>query len=172
MNVFIQTPQGITLSPTSATVTTKNPWFVPDGPCSWQARLFLGARISRLGMNIAPKFANRYYDALCLIMHPQNILETPYEWTRDGAIILGPAFEIPQPNQLTVKINGAPAAGFNTGQTCPKFDQLIAHISLYHTLKHGDIVAFELNAPPLPLAQQTNIAATIGSACAFTLKIR
>lgn len=62
----------------SSLLNNRKPMFIPD----WTHRLCatpgIVLRVSRLGKNIAPRFADRYYDAVapCLDFVAQDVLET------------------------------------------------------------------------------------------------
>ncbi len=182
------TPLQARLSVDSSLVLRGNPWFLPyDG--GWQASLFLAVRISRLGMNIAQKFAPRYYNAICLMAHPHECAdaETHFEWTRDGALIKGNDMEQLPEDNVTVSVsvennNGDNNAAPRTNVQSPvdiiatdfykEINKAIEAISAYHTLKTGDLIALQINAEPLKLIENVDYKLSINNTHALTVKVR
>ena len=60
----INTEPVIFMKPDSAILKDSKPFFIPDFSNEIHYETELVVRINRLGKNIAPRFANRYYDAV------------------------------------------------------------------------------------------------------------
>lgn len=120
----------------SALGRTVQPWFLPDCGENWNYRLALAFRVSKLGKNINPQFAPRYFDARTLLFVPQADGCESLDWM-DGAAVCGswlPIDEIPEQ-----------AAG------------MLADVSRLATVKNGDILAFFLPQAPQPLKLNQHI---------------
>lgn len=59
--------RGLRLVADSAWRPDRRPLFVPEGADSLSAQIRPAVRVSRLGKNISPDFASRYYDAWTLV---------------------------------------------------------------------------------------------------------
>lgn len=74
----------------SAIARNNQPWFLPDVGSNWRWHTALAFRISRLGKNIASKFADRYVDAVTLLWVPvADNLEVGHCDYMDGAVVCG-----------------------------------------------------------------------------------
>ena len=60
----VNTEPVIFMKPDSAILKDGKPFFIPDFSKEIHYETELVVRINRLGKNIAPRFANRYYDAV------------------------------------------------------------------------------------------------------------
>ena len=60
----VNTEPVIFMKPDSAILKDGKPFFIPDFSNEIHYETELVVRINRLGKNIAPRFANRYYDAV------------------------------------------------------------------------------------------------------------
>ena len=159
----------------SAVRLRNEPFFVPDGR-QWAARLFAGARIDRLGLAVAPKFARRYYSALTVLAHPfvegDNV---EYEFSRDAAIMLNADIKLSDlPESMSVSVTGD--ATFSTEisaeDLCRRLDSLLSEVSRCHTLKTGDIVALPLGLPLLPMAARADYFVDVAGVSLVHLKSR
>ena len=56
----------VDIIPDSAIIRDGKPFFVPNFSSRWKYEAMVAFRSMRLGKNIAPKFAHRYYDAFTL----------------------------------------------------------------------------------------------------------
>ena len=59
----------IFMKPDSALLKDSKPFFIPDFSKRMDYETELVVRICRLGKNIAPRFAHRYYDAVTVGIH-------------------------------------------------------------------------------------------------------
>lgn len=159
----------------SAVRLRNEPFFAPDGR-QWAARLFAGARIDRLGLAVAPKFARRYYSALTVLAHPfvegDNV---EYEFSRDAAIMHNADIKLSDiPESISVSVTGD--ATFSTEisaeDLCRRLDSLLSEVSRCHTLKTGDIVALPLGLPLLPMAARADYFVDVAGVSLVHLKSR
>ena len=93
MKVIIANPDGgpLMCAPDSAVIASGTPFFCPDEPgAGLHCRLLAGAVIERLGKNIQPRFAARYYSRTVLLV--QTVAACDDSLTailRDGSITAG-----------------------------------------------------------------------------------
>ena len=79
----INTEPVIFMKPDSAILKDSKPFFIPDFSNEIHYETELVVRINRLGKNIAPRFANRYYDAATICRAPAPAWQTasPSRWS-------------------------------------------------------------------------------------------
>lgn len=131
------------------------PFFVPDwmGPIEYEAEVVV--RICRLGKNIAPRFAHRYYDAVTLgidftARQLQDRLKAegkPWEISKafDSSAAIGQWVDkdrLPQLDALPFRldINGETRQAASTAEMIWNIGEQIAHLSRYFTFKTGDLL--------------------------------
>jgi 2-keto-4-pentenoate hydratase/2-oxohepta-3-ene-1,7-dioic acid hydratase in catechol pathway len=133
----------------------RQPFFYPDFSKDIHFETELVVRIDRLGKNIAPKFAHKYYSEVTLGIDftardiQQKLKEKGLPWEKakafDGSAPTGKFVaksKLPEVNQLNfeLKINGESRQQGNTAQMIFSIDELIAYVSKYFTLKIGDLI--------------------------------
>ena len=145
----------IFMKPDTALLRNGNPFFLPDfsGEIHYETELVL--KISRLGKNIAEKFAHRYYDEITVgidftardLQRKQKELGLPWEIAKgfDHSAPIGefiPKNNMPAINNINFRldINGKTVQQGNSGDLIYSFDKIIAYISRFFTLKIGDLV--------------------------------
>ena len=131
------------------------PFFVPDdmGRIDYEAELVV--RICRLGKNIAPRFAHRYYDAATVGIDftardmQRQASQAGQPWTIckgfDGSAAIGdwvPLDVLPAIDSLSFRLdrNGQTVQQGCTADMFYKVDDIIAYISRFFTLKTGDLL--------------------------------
>lgn len=143
----------VDLIPDSAIQKSGKPFFKPEFAESFRFKTAVAVHICRLGKNIAPKFASRYYDeaGLCLAIEATPLLGLLHDcgapWSLatafDGAVIAGEFFPSGScrlgEGQARLKIGDVEADCFPLPSP-DRFDNLIAYVSKYFTLKIGDIL--------------------------------
>ncbi len=178
MKVFATTSPDLlaNVSVDSAVILRSNPFFTPDER-AWQADLYVAARISRLGMAIGEKFASRYYDALTVIAHPLvNGCVADYEWSRDGAIIKGEDVVLNEISEnFTISVT---SDDINKQITISRSDieasfaKVISSVSIFHTLKTGDLVAVAVDVSSLPMTPPATYDINLDNKKILKLKAR
>ena len=145
----------INLLPDTALLMRGRPFFVPDfaWPCTVQ--LHGVVRIARLGKNIAPRFAYRYYDAVTVgIDFTARDLQRrfreegkPWELCKgfDNSAVIGDfvsvnKFKDIQNLKFHLDIDGNTVQQGNTADMLFKVDEIIAYVSRFFTLKIGDLL--------------------------------
>lgn len=137
----------LAIIPDSAIIREGKPFFIPGFSQHWEYQATIAFRVTRLGKNIAAKFAHRYIDALALAVRtiPRELeaSATPSAITTafDGAFIIGEWLNLDQfESNKTISIE-------IENQTCSidisqlAIEDTIALLSKYLTLKIGDIIA-------------------------------
>ena len=143
------------MKPDSALLKDSKPFFIPDFSKQIHYETELVVRICRLGKNIAPRFAHRYYDAVTVgidftARDLQNKLRSegkPWEISKgfDNSAVIGDfvpvsRFKDVQNLNFNLTIDGNKVQEGNTGDMLFKIDDLIAYISQFYTLKIGDLL--------------------------------
>ena len=115
----------------------------------------LVVRICRLGKNIAPRFAHRYYDAVTVgidftardLQRRLRAEGKPWEISKgfDNSAVIGDfvpvsRFKDVQNLDFHLDIDGNKVQQGNTRDMIFKIDELIAYISQFYTLKIGDLL--------------------------------
>ena len=145
----------IFMKPDSALLKDSKPFFIPDFSKQIDYETELVVRICRLGKNIAPRFAHRYYDAVTVgidftARDLQNKLRAegkPWEICKgfDNSAVIGDfapvsRFKDVQNLDFHLNIDGNKVQEGNTRDMIFKIDELIAYISQFYTLKIGDLL--------------------------------
>ena len=145
----------IFMKPDSALLKDGKPFFIPDFSKRVDYETELVVRICRLGKNIAPRFAYRYYDAVTVgidftARDLQNKLRSegkPWEISKgfDNSAVIGDfvpvnRFKDIQNLDFHLTIDGKKIQQGNTHDMIFKIDDLIAYISQFYTLKIGDLL--------------------------------
>lgn len=141
--------------PDSAILRNNAPFFLPDFAKEFHHEVELVIRINRLGKNIEEKFAHRYYSEIGLgidftARDLQDELKKkglPWEKSKafDGSAVISEFVPITRYKNLNdvsfrLMINGELRQKGNSCDMIFNFDQLIAHVSKYFTLKIGDLL--------------------------------
>lgn len=141
--------------PDSALLKDGKPFFIPDftQQCDYETELVV--RICRLGKNIAPRFAHRYYDAVTVgIDFTARDMQRkfrkdglPWELCKgfDGSAVIGNFIakeELPAIQEIPFRldINGETVQQGYSGDMIHSVDDIIAYVSRFFTLKIGDLL--------------------------------
>lgn len=145
----------IFMKPDSAILKDGKPFFIPDFSHEIHYETELVVRINRLGKNIAPRFAHRYYDALTVGIDftardlQREFREAGHPWELskgfDNSAAIGnfvPVSNYADVQQLHFSLtidNHEVQHGF-TGDMLFRVDDVIAYVSRFVTLKIGDLL--------------------------------
>lgn len=151
---LVNTEPVIFLKPDSAILKDGKPFFLPDFTEEVHYEAELVVRICRLGKNIAPRFAHRYYDAVTVgidftarDMQRRFCAEgKPWELCKcfDNSAALGTFVPLQQVGDnvqnidFSLQIDGKVVQHANTSEMLFAVDELIAYVSRFMTLKIGD----------------------------------
>ena len=145
----------IFLKPDSAILKDGKPFFIPDFSNEVHYETEVVVRICRLGKNIAPRFARRYYDAVTVgidftardLQRRFREAGNPWELSKgfDNSAVIGTFvpmeyFKDIQNIRFHLDIDGNTV---QRGCTCDMLftvDRIIAYVSRFMTLKMGDLL--------------------------------
>lgn len=143
------------MKPDSALLKDNKPFFIPDFSNNIHHEIEIVIRISRLGKNIAERFAHRYYDQVTLgvdftardIQASLKEAGLPWELSKsfDYSAVVGTFVNKEQISSLTnmnfyLLKNGQAVQTGNSCQMLHSIDKIIALASQYFTLKIGDLI--------------------------------
>jgi len=143
------------MKPDTALLKDGKPFFLPDFSEDVQYETELVVRVSRLGKNIAERFAHRYYDQVTVgidftardLQTKQKELGLPWEIAKgfDQSAAVGSFIPIESVTALQdlnfrLDINGETVQAGNSREMIYSVDRIIAFISRFFTLKIGDLI--------------------------------
>lgn len=146
----------IFMKPDSAILKDGKPFFVPDFSHEVHYETEVVVRICRLGKNIAPRFAHRYYDAVTVgidftardLQRKFREAGNPWELCKgfDNSAAIGTFISLEQAGgdlqnlDFHLDIDGCEVQRGNTADILFKIDDIIAYVSRFMTLKIGDLL--------------------------------
>jgi acylpyruvate hydrolase len=143
------------LKPDSAILRNNQPFFIPDFAKVFHHEVEILVRINKVGKNIAPEFAHRYYEEIGLGVDftardlQDELRSKGLSWEKckafDGSAVIS---EFVNKNKFAdlnnipfhLSLNGEARQRGNTKDMLFNIDQIIAHLSIYFTLKIGEII--------------------------------
>jgi len=144
------------LKPETASLLKKQPFFIPDFSENVQHEIELVIRINRLGKNIAPQFAKKYYSEVTVGLDftardlQTQLKEKGLPWEKakafDGSAAIGKWKSLDELDKEVDQLdfglqkNGEWAQRGNTSQMITPVDELISYVSKFFTLKIGDVI--------------------------------
>lgn len=143
------------MKPDTALLRNNKPFFIPDFTNELHYETELIIKINRLGKNIAPRFAHRYYSEVGLgIDFTARDLQRkfrgegkPWEICKafDNSALIGNFIPVEKIGDIQrvhfhLDINGETVQKGNTADMIFPVDELIAYVSKFFTLKIGDIL--------------------------------
>lgn len=179
-------PEQVYLMADSAIIKTNKPFFVPHFAQSFTGTPAIVLHIDRLGKHIAPRFAHRY----CLAVAPaikvtarDLAVEQPHKATSalantfDGALLLGDFYNVDDPesiniSKVTAERNGESVSQGSLEASGLDFRQLISRLSVYFTLKMGDMIVVELGASDIALKMGDTLHAAINGDQKLTIRVK
>lgn len=145
----------IFMKPDSAILRENRPFFIPDFSNQIEHEVEIVIRINRLGKDISPRFAHRYYSEIALgidftardIQNKCKTAGAPWEIAKafDNSAVISrfiPLSQLPPIDNINFSLlkNGNTQQQGNTRQMIFPVDDIISHISRYFTLKIGDLI--------------------------------
>ncbi len=179
-------PEQVYLIADSAIIKNNKPFFVPHFAQSFTGTPAIVLHIDRLGKHIAPRFAHRY----CLAVAPAIKVtarglatEQPNKETSalahsfDGALLLGDFttvddYQSINSSKVTIEQNSITVAQGCLSDLNIDFRQLIAKLSVYFTLKMGDMIVVELDNSSTELKMGDTLHATINGDQRLTIRVK
>lgn len=142
----IKSVHDIELYPDSAPLPGNRPVYLPELSTGFAAVVAPAFRICRLGKEIAPKFAGRYYDAVSAVarVYPLNspvmpgIARPDAVKAFDASLITGPWSEF-TPGQ-SLRVMTSTGIDVTLDPEAVDIDGLVAAVSAMMTLKTGDVI--------------------------------
>ena len=166
----------IFMKPDSAIIKNGKHFYVPDflGRVDYEAEIVV--RICKLGKSIPARFAHRYYDAVTVGIDftardmQRAFIEAgaPWELSKgfDGSAVLGEFRSVEQYNvneiPFSLTIDDKVVQSATTADMIFKVDEIIAYISRFCTLKHGDLIFTGTPAGAGPVEIGTHLKGFIG----------
>ncbi|MFP4064459.1 MAG: fumarylacetoacetate hydrolase family protein [Bacteroidales bacterium] len=183
---FSGTP-GMYLKPETALIRGRMPFFLPDFSDEIHAGAELVLRIGKLGKNIQPRFARTYYTGIGLAVnftatdHLQKCIREGNPWDEatafDGSVKISdfvPTAQLPDPDKISfsLKCNGDKSQHGLSGQMRMHFNQLIAYVSSFITLKIGDYLL--TGSPPgcLSVKQEDKLEAFLAEQQTISMSVK
>ena len=152
----------------SALLVNRKPFFIPDETNSPVAYPALALRVCRLGKTVAPRYADRYYDALApaLDIQAADLLAQAQTqgqpWTTaislDGSFPLGEWSETHEPH-VTYETNGTNKLTLEV--TDSEIREAVSLVSRYMTIRQGDVIYLQLTDQPVELKLDDLITARL-----------
>lgn len=152
----IPTEPVIFCKPDTALLPKNHPFIYPDHTVDLHFELELVLKIKKVGKHIDPKFSHKYYDQVGLGIDftardvQQKCKEKGLPWEKakafDHSAPLGKKFvklnDLSDPKSIhfELKKNGQTVQAGNSSLMLFPFDDLIAEVSKYFTLKIGDLI--------------------------------
>lgn len=176
--------------PDSAILPKGHPFFIPEWTADVHYEIELVLRISRLGKSIQPEFAHRYYDAIAVgidftardVQEKLKAKGLPWEKAKgfDGSAVIPqewiPMEQVPRDDKGNIHFclqkNGEMAQSGNSADMIFSFDQIIAHVSNYMTLKIGDLIFTGTPKGVGPVHIGDTLEGFLGEQSMFRLNIR
>ena len=143
------------LKPDTALLPKRTPFVYPSFSKNIQHEIEVVIKINRLGKHIEEKFAHKYYNEIGIGVDftardiQQECKEKGLPWERakafDGSAPTSPFVTIDQFKDIndldfSIQINGETKQVGNTKDMLFNFNQIIAYVSQFFTLKIGDLI--------------------------------
>jgi len=169
---YIDGREQLLLKSDSALLVNRKPFFAPEDAGRIAAHPCLVLRISKLGKNISPRFARRYYDAVAAGLHIEDeaalkeAIAGGQSWTAavaaDGSMPVGTLIALseqtPLPECIRFELNGAITELPISEQ---RIAEAVAEVSRVITVRQGDMLFVTANNEPLYPTMDQFITASI-----------
>jgi len=176
LNNPVPTEPVVFLMPDTCILNNNKPFYYPDFSKDVHHEVEIVIKISRVGKNIAAEFAHRYFNEIGVgidftARDLQKLAKEkglPWEKAKafDGAAPVSKFVSIDAITDLSninfaLEINGKQVQHGNTGEMIFPFDQIIAYVSRFFTLKMGDLIFTGTPAGVGPVQIGDRLVATI-----------
>lgn len=144
------------LKPDTSLLKDSKPFYIPDFSKEMHYETEIVVKINRLGKNIAPRFAYRYYNEVTVGIDftardlQRKLMKEgkPWEISKafDYSAAIGTFISLDEIDYTInnipfgLKINGDPVQEGNTSDLLFKVDEIISYLSRFFTLKIGDLI--------------------------------
>jgi 2-keto-4-pentenoate hydratase/2-oxohepta-3-ene-1,7-dioic acid hydratase in catechol pathway len=141
--------------PDTALVRNNQPFYIPDFSIDIHYEVELVLRISKMGKNVHVRFASRYFDAIGLgidftardIQSKAKEKGLPWALAKgfDGSAPVSDFYPVDRFRDtrdinFSLNVNGELRQKGNSGMMLFSFEEIIAYVSKYITLKEGDLI--------------------------------
>jgi 2-keto-4-pentenoate hydratase/2-oxohepta-3-ene-1,7-dioic acid hydratase in catechol pathway len=165
------------LKPDSSILKNNKPFFLPGFSNMIQYEAEIVLKISKLGKGISPKYAHRYFDEVTIgiditardIQNRNSAAGLPWELSKcfDGAAPIGKFVPVTSIGNLKnldfrLEINNKIVQQGNTSNMIFGFNEIIAYVSKFFTLKTGDLIFTGTPSGVGPLRKNDNLIAYLG----------
>lgn len=158
--------------PDSGILRHDNPMFVPDFDTNFRGYPSLMVKICKLGKNISPKFAERYYDEVApgVALQASGLLEELIDdrkpWTRavvfDKCCLTGEFKSIQEIGDQSFEVScGETTIKWDPKQLTKGIGDVIAEVSRENILKTGDLILVGLTNECLNIKRDSTLSAKI-----------
>lgn len=179
-------PQQVYLMADSSVIRTQKPFFIPHFANSFLATSAIVLHIDRLGRHIAPRFAQRYCHAIAPAL---KITATGIEASQeseqhsalahsfDGALLLGDSTAIATEqdiNQAVVSslVGNQELEVASLASIGLDYRDVISRLSVYFTLKMGDMIVVELTRQGYILQQGHIVESCLNGTKQLTVRVK
>ena len=143
------------LMPDTCILSNNRPFFYPDFSDNIHYELEIVLKINRVGKNIQEKFAHRYFDELTVGIDftardlQKKAKEKGLPWEKakafDGSAPVGQFISLnklanPNSIEFSLDINGNRVQTGNSKEMIFSFNEIIAYVSRFFSLKMGDLI--------------------------------
>lgn len=143
------------MKPDTALLKNNKPFYVPDFSNELHYETELIININRIGKNIAPRFAHRYYSEIGLgvdftardLQRKLKAEGKPWEICKafDNSAVIGNFIPVEsvsnvQDIRFSLELNGKTVQQGHSADMIFPIDELVAYVSRFFTLKIGDIL--------------------------------
>lgn len=184
--IFIKPDSALAFAPASKGAANK-PFFLPDFSDEIHYETELVVKISKLGKNIAAKFAHRYYEEVTIGMDltardiQQRLRKAGLPWEIckgfDGSAQIGDFVRLEelgdiQNLDIQLDINGKTVQQGSTADMIFQVDTIIEYVSRFFTLKTGDLLYTGTPSGVGPLHVDDHLEASLGGKKLLDLRIK
>lgn len=177
----------IFMKPDSALLRENRPFFIPRFSNQIEHEVELVVRINRLGRNIAPRFAHRYYSEVALgvdftardLQNQCKQLGAPWEISKafDNSAVVSDFISLEELSDIqdirfSLQKNGQIQQQGHTKDMLFSVDNLIAYISQFFTLKIGDLIFTGTPAGVSPVAINDRLTGYIEDKMMFDFLVK
>ena len=175
------------LKPDSSILKNNKPFFLPDFSNEIHHEVELVIKISRLGKNIEPGFAHRYYEEIGIgidftardLQRECKAKGLPWEIAKgfEGSAPLGkfiPKNELGNLDHINfhLEINGKIIQQGFSGDMIFPFDEVISYVSKFFPLKTGDLIFTGTPEGVGPVQKNDRLQAYIGDRMLLDFKVK
>jgi acylpyruvate hydrolase len=163
------------MKPDSALTRNNKPFFIPDFSQEVHHEIELVLKIDRLGKSIDKRFAHRYYHEIGIgvdftardLQRMAKEKGLPWEKAKafDGSAPLGeflPKASLPDLITFRLDIDGKTVQQGSTADLIFSFDEIIAYVSRFITLRTGDLIFTGTPAGVGPVKRNDRLQGYIG----------